>query len=92
MTQGQIAEAQLRLHSHRWHPPMSGQPRSERSEIRRVARWWEMEAMRGYPSSDKSREYAANQRWLVELLDNGVRIKGRRFDELLREQKRRRAP
>lgn len=30
--------------------------------------------MRGYASADRSRQYAANYRWLVELMDNGHRI------------------
>ena len=46
-----------------------------RARLRRNARWWELEARRGYPSSDSSLEYARNLRWLVELLDNGVNIR-----------------
>lgn len=61
-------------------------PRTRR-DLRVVARWWELEAMRGYPTSDKSREYAANMRWLVELLDNGVDVR-RPFHELVKQQGR----
>lgn len=60
-------------------------PRTRR-DFRWRARWWDLEAMRGYPSSDDSRRYAANMRWLVELMDNGVKVVGRRFDEIVREQ------
>jgi hypothetical protein len=45
-----------------------------RAHYRWIARWWELEAMRGYESSDRSREYAANYRWLVELMDAGHRV------------------
>jgi hypothetical protein len=79
MTQDQITEMQQRL------GPSPVTPRTRR-DFRRRARWWELEAMRGYPSSDRSREYAANMRWLVELMDNGVTVVGRRFDEIVREQ------
>lgn len=67
-----------------WHTPLVFDARrhiaNPRSELRRSARWWELEAMRGYTgvvdedgmtSSDRSRMYAANQRWLVELMDAG---------------------
>lgn len=63
-------------------------PRTQR-EFRRTARWWELEAMRGYDSSAKSLEYAANMRWLAELMDAGVTVVGRRFDEIVKEQARR---
>jgi len=45
-----------------------------RQHYRWIARWWELEAMRGYESSDRSREYAANYRWLVEVMDAGRRV------------------
>lgn len=64
-------------------------PTHLRRDLRRRARWWDLEATRGYPSSSKSREYAMNIRWLVELLDNGVDV-SRPFHELIKE--RRRAP
>lgn len=83
MTQAQITEMQQRL------APMPVTARTRR-DFRRLARWWELEAMRGYPSSEKSREYGANMRWLVELMDNGVKVVGRRFDENVREQGARR--
>jgi len=63
-----------------------------RAQLRAVARWYELQALRGYTgvldedgltSSDRDRQYAANQRWLVELLDAGVDI-NRPFDELRR--------
>lgn len=41
-------------------------PRTQR-DYRRVAQWWEIEAMRGYPSSERSREYANNMRWAAEV-------------------------
>jgi hypothetical protein len=65
-----------------------------RADLRRNARWWELEALRGYTSgvdeygmnsSDRSLMYAANQRWLVELLDAGRQVIGRRFDDIVRE-------
>lgn len=64
----------------------------ERRTLRRSARWWDLEAMRGYVgvvdeygmnSSDRSKMYAANSRWVVELMDNGVRVIGVRFDRLV---------
>lgn len=60
-------------------------PRTRR-DFRRIARWYELEAMRGYPSHMKCLEYAANMRWIVELMDSGVAVVGRRFDELLKER------
>lgn len=50
------------------------EPRSRR-DYQRIARWWELEARRGYPSSGKSLEYAANMRWAAEtagLLGDGT--------------------
>lgn len=38
-----------------------------RAEYRRCARWWELEAKRGYPSSADSLRYARNMRWAAEL-------------------------
>lgn len=58
---------------------------AKRHNLRRNARWWELEAMRGYPSADDSRRYARNLRWLVELIDNGVDI-DRPFHVLLKER------
>ena len=75
-----ISEAQALLR------PLPVTARSRR-DLRVLARWWELEAQRGYPSSDKSREYAANMRWLIELLDNGVAVFGRDFDEVVKERK-----
>lgn len=45
-----------------------------RAHYRWIAHWWELEATRGYESSDRSREYAANYRWLVDLMDAGRRV------------------
>ena len=45
-----------------------------RREFRRIARWWELEAARGYPSAESSCQYARNYRWLVELMDAGRRV------------------
>jgi hypothetical protein len=89
-----ISEMQEPLREPRWHPPMSGRPLNERTRLRRRARWWELEALRGYDwavdeygmnSADRSRMYAANQRWLVELMDAGVVVIGRRFDAIVKE-------
>lgn len=94
MTQDEITALQAPLRDRRWHPPMSGRPPNERTRLRRRARWWELEAMRGYAgvvdeygmnSADRSRMYAANQRWLVELMDAGVALAGRRFDAIVKE-------
>jgi hypothetical protein len=41
-------------------------PRTQR-DYRRVAQWWELEAMRGYPSFERSRDYANNMRWAAEV-------------------------
>lgn len=40
-------------------------PRSAEDYLR-IARWWRLEAKRGYPSSAKSLEYAANMTWAAE--------------------------
>jgi hypothetical protein len=39
-----------------------------RRDYLRCARWWEIEAMRGYPSSDMSRQYAINMRWCADAV------------------------
>lgn len=36
-------------------------------EYMRVARWWQLEALRGYFSPDDSLRHAANMRWAAEL-------------------------
>jgi hypothetical protein len=41
--------------------PLPVQPRT-RIDYLRVARWWLLEALRGYPSSERSRQYAVNLR------------------------------
>lgn len=80
-----ITEMQLRMRRSLY------QPRT-RADLRRNARWWELEAMRGYDgvvdeygmnSSDRSKMYAANIRWCVELADAGVDVYGQRFDKLV---------
>lgn len=101
MTQDQITEAQRRLGPgslsltfwQRWariHGRDKRRPVHERRELRRRARWWELEAMRGYASSERSRQYAANLRWLVELMDNGHRVTGVTFEGLVRQHGARR--
>lgn len=35
-------------------------------EYMRCARWWELEARRGYASSEDSLRYASNMRWAAE--------------------------
>lgn len=66
-----------------------------RAHYRWIARWWELEAMRGYESSGRSLEYAANYRWLVEMMDNGhavhsdahgVRIDGMTIEQFIKHQ------
>lgn len=75
-TESWIGEMQSRLR------PRPVVPRLRR-DYRAIARWWELEAMRGYDwdpsgsgltSSEWSRLYAANYRWLVELMDTGHRV------------------
>lgn len=44
----------------------TGGPRTW-GEYMRCARWWELEARRGYPSSADSLRYANNMRWAAEL-------------------------
>jgi hypothetical protein len=55
-----ISAMQRRL---RWLPVS---PRTQR-QYRRLALWWDLEAMRDCPSSDRSREYARNMRWAAEM-------------------------
>lgn len=55
-----ITEAQRRL------PPSKAVDRT-RSDYRRTARWWELEARRGYASASDSLRYGANMRWAAEL-------------------------
>ena len=52
----------------RWLPRhlMVASPRT-RLQYLCVARWWELEARRGYASSADSLRYAANLRWAAEL-------------------------
>ncbi len=57
-----IAEAQRRTF------PRAEPPRS-RTDFRRVARWWALEAQRGYASSADSLRYAANMRWAAEMTE-----------------------
>lgn len=38
-----------------------------RADLLRSAYWWELESMRGYASSWRSRIYAQTLRWLAEL-------------------------
>ncbi len=40
-----------------------------RTDYRRAARWWELEARRGYPSSPDALRYARNMRWAAELTE-----------------------
>ena len=66
-SQERIAELQRLI------PPRPIVPKT-RADFRRIARWWDLEAMRGYESSGRSRQYAANQRWIVEMMDNGHKV------------------
>lgn len=54
-----------------------------RAHFRAIARWWELNAQRRYTglvddngqtSWQRDLVYAANYRWLVELMDNGHRV------------------
>lgn len=56
-----ITEAQQRL------PRAPSSPQLAR-HYRLVARWWELEARRGYDSSADSRRYAENMDWAAELV------------------------
>lgn len=55
-----ISAAQRRI------PPRPVTLRTPR-DYRRTARWWELEAQRGYPSSSASARYGRNMRWAAEL-------------------------
>jgi hypothetical protein len=57
-----ITQAQLKI------PRRPNNPRAwTRTDYRRCARWLELEASRGYPSSARTQNYATNQRWLAEI-------------------------
>lgn len=60
MSPEEISLAQARLR------PLSTVPRT-RNDYRKMSRWWELEARRGYTSSAKSLEYSNNMRWAAEL-------------------------
>jgi len=60
--QRSITEAQLRIKP-------CATPRT-RTEYRGRARWWELEARRGYGSSQASLRYARNLRWAAELTES----------------------
>jgi hypothetical protein len=55
-----ITERQLALFAP--PDPLPATPRT-RVDYLRIARWWHLEARRGYPSSDRSARYARNMRW-----------------------------
>jgi hypothetical protein len=70
-----------------WHPPFVFDARRHfanlRREFRRVARWWELNALRRYAyqpddnglqSWERDLQYAHNYRWFVELMDAGRRV------------------
>lgn len=59
MSDAEISEAQARLR------PLAIELRT-RHEYRKRALWWQLEARRGYSSSGKALEYAANMRWAGE--------------------------
>lgn len=69
MTPEAISEAQRLI------PPRPAVLRT-RDDFRRVARWWELEALRGYShdagdkmtSSQKSALYGRNMRWCAEVV------------------------
>ncbi len=46
--------------------PIPPTPRTFR-EFRTRARWWDLEAKRGYASDSAARRYASNMRWAAEL-------------------------
>lgn len=56
-----ITAAQQRL------PPSRIGANRTRHDFRRTARWWELEARRGYDSSGRSLSYAVNMRFAAEL-------------------------
>lgn len=60
VTDEEITAAQIRL------SPQAVTART-RLDYRKRARWWELEARRGYSSSSDSLRYAANMRWAAEL-------------------------
>lgn len=62
MSPEQIGELQRRI------GPTAATARS-RTDYRRIARWWELEAQRGYESAEKSRGYGRNMRWAAELAE-----------------------
>jgi hypothetical protein len=64
LTVEEIREAQRRLV--RRDPLGHSCPRT-RMEWLSVARWWDLEAERGYTSAAQSRRYAANCRWCAAL-------------------------
>lgn len=59
--QASLTAAQLRL-----RPRVISNPRTE-AEYRSRARWWDLEARRGYVSTADSARYARNMRWAAEL-------------------------
>lgn len=59
MTGDEITAAQMRLRLRAVTP-------RNRGDYLRHARWWRLEARRGYPSSHKSLEYAQNMIWAAE--------------------------
>jgi hypothetical protein len=61
VTDEEITEAQRRI------GPRSITNRTRR-DYRRCARWYELNALRGYRSAHLDREYAENMRWLAELV------------------------
>lgn len=63
--QAQITELQRKI------PPRPPVPQTCQ-DFRRAARWWELEARRGYESSPRSRQYAANMRWAAERRRGGL--------------------
>lgn len=63
-----ITDAQLRIARKSRDRRAMATPRS-RTDYRRVAYWLELEAQRGYESSEKTAEYARNMRWAAELAE-----------------------
>ena len=62
MTPDEITAAQLRIPRHlRVMTPRT------RMQYLAAARWWELEALRGYPSAKDSLRYARHMRWAAEL-------------------------
>jgi hypothetical protein len=63
VTPDEAAAAQLRLY------PSPITPRTRR-DYRRIARWWELEAVRTGSGEDAAqcRRYASNMRWAAELV------------------------